>query len=84
MSAKEMFEKLGYKQELQYDEDFKDDLIAIRYKSKHNIEIIFDLWDCDFVKFGKIWENLGNSSINMEELQAINQQVKELGWLDER
>ena len=82
MSAKEMFKKLGYKQTLQYDEDIKDELIAIRYKNRWNIEIIFDLLDCDFVKFGKIWENLGNSSINMEELQAINQQVKELGWYE--
>ena len=77
MKAKEMFKKLGYKQKLQYEDD---DLIAIRYKNKYNIEIIFDLWDCDFVKFGKIWENIGNSSINMEELQAINKQVEELGW----
>ena len=80
MSAKEMFEELGYEQTLQYDEDIKEDLIAIRYKNRHNIEIIFDLWDCDFVKFGKIWEHLGNSSITMDELKAINQQCKELGW----
>ena len=81
MTAKELFKALGYKQKLQYDED--KELIGIRYKQGKHIEIIFDLWDCDVVKFGKIWEHLGNSSIDMDELKAINKQCKELGWLDD-
>ena len=83
MSAKKMFEALGYKQILQYDEDDKEDLIGIRYKLGDYVEIMFDLWDFDVTKFGKIWEHIGNSSINMDELKAIDQQCKELGWLDE-
>lgn len=81
MTAKEMFEKLGYEQELIYDLEFKKRLIAIRYKRKKYIIIDFDLLDGDFVKYGKIWEVISSCSITIEELQAINKQVEELGWL---
>ena len=77
MSAEEMFKELGYKK-IKHKENGEE--IGIEYKNSHDISIIFDLLDCDFVKFGRIWENLMNSSIDMKELQAINKQTEELGW----
>ena len=69
MNAKDMFEKLGYS-----------------YTAKFNI-IYYSTNDGDFVQF-TIDPVSGNSiytttPIFMELLQAINQQCKELGWLDE-
>ena len=67
-SAKEMFEELGY------------ELIshkAIVYKGKHETGRI------THVAFFKNKKILITQSIGLDELQAINQQCKELGWLDE-
>lgn len=72
MSAKEMFEKLGYKQEIYissifYGEDSEDSGYYIAFdKLNKSINI-----------------NKYINEITIEELQAINEQVKELGWLDE-
>ena len=73
MSAKDMFEKLGY-------EKIQDDVNWLIYSFQKVFKICFykpqqDLQiDC--------LDNIYNT-IDMDELQAINQQVKELGWLDE-
>lgn len=67
-SAREMFEELDY------------ELIshkAIVYKGKHETGRIIRI---AFFENKKI---LITESIGLEELQAINQQLKELGWLDE-
>ena len=76
MTAKEMFEKLGYK--LNRDDNFID---YIQINKISNNQIRFYVKDKEVKKedfctgFAKY--------ISLEELQAINQQVKELGWLDE-
>ena len=83
MKAKEMFEKLGYK--LKNEDEWE-----IRYSNKHFIS------DTEYIIFEKINKNVENFivsdspftpnqplTLNMKELQAINQQVRELGWLDE-
>lgn len=65
MSAKEMFEKLGYK------------LIshkAIVYKGKHETGRITHI---AFFENKKI---LITQSIGLKEIQAINKQIEELGW----
>lgn len=69
MSAKEMFEKLGYKYELtEYNViEYWKNINGINY------EIDFDL---NIKKISILW----NNKIALKELQAINQQVKELGW----
>ena len=67
-SAKEMFEELGY------------ELIphkAIVYKGKHETGRIIRI---AFFENKKI---LITESIGLEELQAISQQCKELGWFNE-
>lgn len=68
-SADEMFEELGYKEEVKYREKVyeKDDKIITFDLKKKNI-ICNNFYD-------------GYESINMQELQAINAKVKELGWI---
>ena len=75
MSAKEMFEKLGY-------EYTKDDELII-YKRKIND---FESNIYFYIKLKIFWKTngMGNElAFTYKELQAINQQVRELGWLDE-
>ena len=76
MSAKEMFEKLGYKQKnidnvIYY---FKEIHIPNRFGGSMFYHINFILKDKEIF----ISKNL-----KKEELQAINKQVEELGWNNE-
>lgn len=85
MSAKEMFEKLGYKQE-------KDDKIHITYyngnfenKQRCDKQITFDLESKSFIAYSPYELNDYEDCsvfIDMQELQAINKQVEELEWLE--
>ncbi len=74
MTAQEMFEKLGFKQESRLK-------WIVWYKDEYDctIEITFYLESKTFFTElnGKLLE------INMPLLKAVNQQCKELGWLDE-
>jgi len=96
MSAREMFEKLGY-------ELTADGIILLTYyykgrmglhpwehknKKPHLLygtdrEIIFDKENKDFIIYSpserEDYEDC-SVEINMQELQAINKQVEELGW----
>ena len=86
MSAKEMFEELGYVQEkgdkiyiTYYNGDFKN-------KQRCDKQITFDLEDKSFIAYSPY--NLNDYEdcsifINIEELKAINKQVSELGWNNE-
>lgn len=74
MTAQEMFEKLGY------GKTFHDDyeIVYSAYNgSFKEAEIEFDLEEQTFycTSFDAI------SIVDMSVLKAINQQVKELGWL---
>lgn len=68
--ADEMFEELGYEK---YGNEVNS--FEIMYK-KNNHEITFyrekKFFDCGC--------GIGREFINMQELQAINEKVKELGW----
>ena len=77
MNAEEMFKKLGYKKE-ELDDHIYYELGDIGEKTitftnykygTHTIDVSEWHYDAGF--------------ITVEELQAINQQCKELGWLDE-
>ena len=69
--ADEMFEKLGYKK------DFSNSDEVIEYY-KYDGENEDDLYVIRFyISSKRVWEN---SSITMQELQAIYEKVKELGW----
>lgn len=74
MSAKEMFEKLGY--ELKKSDDRE-----IWYLNKNTIpvetNITFLVQDKYFCIYKK---DICNPCINNKELQAINKQVEELEW----
>lgn len=78
-TADEMFEELGYK--LETNEDY-----LLEYKkqlSDCSRFIRFDLYDKTFTTFYYIAPHDNQSYFDMQELQAINKKVKELGWLDE-
>lgn len=70
MSADEMFKELGF--------DKNEGLYEIQYITKDN-QITFDKRNNTVV----VYSNDYDDKINMQELQAINQKCKELGWLDE-
>ena len=73
MTAKEMFEELGYKQvgaHIMIGE-------KIRYKKDYDNVIVFYEFK-EFMKRGEDSESYSN--FTLEELQAINKQVKELQW----
>lgn len=76
MKAQEMFEELGYRR--------STDIDAIAYSEKldgtfHHFEITFDLLEKEIV-IGTNMEYV----IENDLLQAIIQQAKELGWLEEK
>lgn len=74
-SAKEMFEELGYKEVSVIDPDGCIDYINTNEKYS---EIYFDK---NFKMITKHYLNSGIACpITLEELQAINKQVEELGW----
>ena len=82
MSAKEMFEKLGY-ETLFLPYDYHKE-----YKNGREIFISFDTKKKTVAKgkCGFVVEpmDLKDITITMSELKAINKQVEELGWLDGR
>lgn len=82
MSAKEKFEEIGY----QVKEDGNQYLIYSRY--------CFDGYSGEFISFRKHQKKFGVFSMSasgnrgtrmatMEELEAINMQCEEFGWLEE-
>ena len=75
MSAKEMFEKLEYK----YIENDK----GIVYSKSNNEGRLFICFNKESKSVFKDDIKFVSYDIDMQELKAINQQAKELRWLDE-
>ena len=79
MSADEMFEKLGYK-----SIDLKDKwerIWGISYRNyKRWIKIDIDFKDAE-VCVGTLEDDSEPVYMSMQELKAINEKVKELGWI---
>ena len=81
MNAKEMFEKLGYKQ-------VKKSKNSVRYEGQPTMigayEFYIEIWKReeldDFLVRKATISKEYVSNIWGEELQAINKQVEELGW----
>lgn len=73
MTAKEMFEELGYEIDSTYE------IEGHLFYCKDYTKIDFDLRREDFYKY-----NSGGfrSPIDMKLLKAINKQIEELGWED--
>lgn len=70
MKAKEMFEKLGY-------EKICDDVNYIIYNFEEHFEIRFYKPQQEFSIY---YNDEIYNTIDVEELQAINKQIEELGW----
>lgn len=85
-SAKEMFEELGY----ELVKDSKSQNIAnweIIYETKNDCfgrkaQFRFDE-DSVYAQLYEDNKKIGGCFIGKKQLQAINQQCKELGWLDD-
>lgn len=77
MKAKSMFKKLGYKPRLTSLHYFKE------YKNGHAVFISFDENKVTKCMCGYGYELVEDKyiAITMSELQAINKQCEELGWL---
>lgn len=77
--AKEMFEELGYKEK-------KDKSKTITYvlKNGYFYYIVFKINKKSVYKSKSVPGKEVSSSITIKELQAINQQCKELGWLEDK
>lgn len=80
MSAKEMFEDLGYK--LLENKVYKTYKLKY-YKDDDNVILFYDDTEYSPKGFIKSGEYDGMCDyITMKELKAITQQCKELGWID--
>lgn len=76
MNAEEMFKKLGYKRNL----DSKKLIYAKELKGMFRyVEITFNLTE----KEVELYDDYEAYTINKALLKAIQQQLKELGWLEE-
>lgn len=77
-TAKEMFEELGYKLACN---TMYESLNIMCYKinlyNEDSPLIVFDLKDKTFY----VYHYCDASNVTMDELKAINQQCKELGWI---
>lgn len=75
MTAKEMFEKLGY----EYDEDEKKIVVCkVAITGTRIYKYVFHKTDNKKFRI-KLYESFSS----IEELKAINKQIEELGWDNE-
>jgi len=72
MMAKEMFEELGY-----LYKEHKNKITIISCDEYDDLKIIFE-FEFKIKRIG-----VKSYHISVKELKAIQQQIKELGWLDE-
>ena len=77
MNAKEMFKQLGYEFEKEYTRHGVNDTYRYNKCSRPNDSVIFYLDGKQIITYQTF------NTIHVNELQAIIQQCKELGWLDE-
>ena len=78
MNAREMFESLGYKYSRNYIKYYGDEVIE--YYKTEGVKFVFLMKEHEF--YGEYYEEPKHITVN--ELQAINKQCEELGWLDEK
>lgn len=87
MTAKEMFEELGYKKEDVInpftDEIYEHDYKYVKFDGTWLKEFLFN----DSTKLlhfnTELFDKTQNTMLSPEEIKAMNKQVEELGWLDE-
>ena len=73
MTAREMFEALGY----EYCKYYNRDKIIQYYNEKEDVQFLFWIAEQEFSvsEYGEL------KNITVDEFKAIQQQMKELGWL---
>ena len=71
MTAKEMFEELGYEQKIKNN--------VIYYFKKIHIPKSYIIYSINFINDNK--EIFISKNIDIKELKAINKQCEELGWI---
>ena len=80
MSAKEMFEKLGYEID---EQNNKEILYKMKWEISTSYYVSFDLehklFEC-FITSDSPFEPAKPFEVSIYELQAINKQVEELEW----
>lgn len=76
MTAKEMFEGIGYK----LSEAYSEDTLISYFDGKKNITIEFCIKNKRFIKAKGVFDCV---NISIPELKAIQKQCKELGWLED-
>lgn len=92
--ADEMFEELGYEKQQEEIQNEIDNVICQKRYEKNGFEFLKKIeinnpkiYSYPFIRAIKIFilvEKYDEVDISMEELKAINEKVKELGWLDEK
>ena len=92
MSAKDMFEKLGYKQNIVKNENGKIYIIEYIKKKSRGYYSYYEFWIIKKEIFTSYYEDYFNlhhdytfkpKCIPFNQLKAVIQQCKELEWLDE-
>lgn len=76
MTAREMFEGIGYK----LSEAYSEDTLISYFDGKKNITIEFCIKNKQFRKAKGVFDCV---NISIPELKAIQKQCKELGWLED-
>lgn len=88
----EIFEELGYKKYDNHPEFDKpissytfatQDVRHLYYEQKAVEHIEFDLFSKNVVCYALLNEKMTVVPLSLKELEAINEKVKELGWLNE-
>lgn len=87
MTAKEMFEKLRYKQDETFDKELISYTSIQQFCGERHFGITFNtrfkhfhLWHFGYDEKGRC-DNGMNIAVDIQMLKAINKQVEELGWL---
>lgn len=82
-SACQLFEELGYELD---ERNPKEILYKMKWEISSTYWISFDIehkrFNC-FITSDSPFTPSESLKVSLEELKAINQQIKELGWLDE-
>ena len=82
MSAKEMFETLGYELKLQNDSH----ILYSKPMEIGEIKILFKINIGEITKYSHIspdWEVEQILTLWFDEIKALNKQIEELGWLED-
>lgn len=78
MSAKEMFKELGYKQYV--DIDYQSQILYSKKTNESSKDIEFNMQYKIIYLPNYKYRTPYRYELSLEELQAINKQIEELGW----